>query len=156
MMSLEEFYSAIADAYAVAKGERSHYTKEEIAEKLNRQLKTGRIVGGATSPQTTGIDYNARHPSYRGFGGESYEKTLVGVLDDQDIQAKDFRGALRQYQKETDTLVKSFIEIYNRKERIKALDDKMATLASSSNNADKNTLVLLEKQKAIEEAKLKT
>ena len=78
------------------------------------------------------------------------------MLDDQDIQAKDFRGALRQYQKETDTLVKSFIEIYNRKERIKALDDKMATLASSSNNADKNTLVLLEKQKAIEEAKLKT
>ena len=29
MMSLEEFYSAIADAYSVAKGERSHYTKEE-------------------------------------------------------------------------------------------------------------------------------
>ena len=156
MMSLEEFYSAIADAYAVAKGERSHYTKEEVAEKLNRQLKSGRIVGEATTPQPTGIDYNARHPSYRGFGGESYEKTLVGVLDDQDIQAKDFRGALRQYQKETDTLVKSFVEIYNRKERIKALDDKMATLASSSNDADKNTLVLLEKQKAIEEAKLKT
>ena len=38
MMSLEEFYSAIADAYSVAKGERSHYTKEEITEKLNRQL----------------------------------------------------------------------------------------------------------------------
>lgn len=156
MMSLEEFYSAIADAYSVAKGERSHYTKEEIAEKLNRQLKTGRIVSEAIPPETTGIDYNARHPSYKGFGGESYEKTLVGVLDDQDIQAKDFKGALRQYQKETDTLVKSFVEIYNTKERIKVLDDKMATLASSSNDADKNTLALLEKQKTIEEAKLKT
>ena len=156
MMSLEEFYSAIADAYAVAKGERSHYTKEEVAEKLNRQLKSGRIVGEATTPQPTGIDYNARHPSYRGFGGESYEKTLAGVMDDQDIQAKDFKGALRQYQRETDTLVKSFVEIYNTKERIKVLDDKMATLANSSNDADKNALTLLEKQKTIEEAKLKT
>ena len=49
MMSLEEFYSAIADAYSVAKGERSHYTKEEVTEKLNRQLKSGRIVGEATT-----------------------------------------------------------------------------------------------------------
>ena len=44
MMSLEEFYSAIADAYSVAKGERSHYTKEEVNAMLVGDTDIQRII----------------------------------------------------------------------------------------------------------------
>ena len=56
MMSLEEFYSAIADAYSVAKGERSHYTKEEVTEKLNRQLKSRDLGRGRNFSEEIGAE----------------------------------------------------------------------------------------------------
>ena len=108
MMSLEEFYSAIADAYSVAKGDRPHYTKEEIAEKLNRQLKSGRIVGEATTQVSSNGDMSwIRSPSNRGFGvGMSADEVLESVDNKPAEENLDWRKGIREYEAATKNIVK--------------------------------------------------
>ena len=156
MMSLEEFYSAIADAYSVAKGERSHYTKEEVAEKLNRQLKSGRIVGEATTQAHSNGDMSwIRNPSNRGFGvGMSADEELESVDNKPAEENLDWRKGIREYEAATKNIVKALGQIYESQQKIKKIQEEINNLQSNENGLNKEQLALLETQKTAEENKL--
>ena len=156
MMSLEEFYSVIADAYSVAKGDRPHYTKEEIAEKLNRQLKSGRIVGEATTQVSSNGDMSwIRSPSNRGFGvGMSADEVLESVDNKPAEENLDWRKGIREYEAATKNIVKALGQIYESQQKIKQIQEEINNLQSNENGLNKEQLALLETQKAAEESKL--
>ena len=156
MMSLEEFYSAIADAYSVAKGERSHYTKEEVTEKLNRQLKSGRIVGEATTQAPSNGDMSwIRNPSNRGFGvGMSADEVLESVDNKPAEENLDWRKGIREYEAATKNIVKALGQIYESQQKIKQIQEEINNLQSNENGLNKEQLALLETQKTAEENKL--
>ena len=151
MMSLEEFYSAIADAYSVAKGERSHYTKEEVTEKLNRQLKSGRIVGEATTQAPSNGDMSwIRNPSNRGFGvGMSADEVLESVDNKPAEENLDWRKGIREYEAATKNIVKALGQIYESQQKIKQIQEEIQRVKKTFVGNSDEVQTLLEEYESI-------
>lgn len=53
MLSLREFYDLAIDAVEIANGNKSHLTKDEVKERMNRQMKTGSFFGVSEQAQSS-------------------------------------------------------------------------------------------------------
>ena len=162
-LSLEEMYQIIQDGYKVFSGEGIPYSKEEIRERMERQMKTGGSIGHSSSYQEQvanqaeidrASNEKMRSPDLTNFFNRDVDKIIEDIKNNtvQLVNQEDNLVTRKNaYVKALGEEKKAIIEIAKRSTLIQTYNDKIAEIKEETGDEEDSQILALKEKVNIEE-----